>query len=154
VPLAVTISAPSHARLGGLLVYSIAYANRGTNTIAGARIIETVPELARFDADASTPGWSCAPGSGAGTRCVFELPPLAPGAAGEVRFAGLVIAAGRTVRDQVMIEIPGAATQVMYAEIPFAVGAPAAGAPACAIAVLLMVLIARRRFPRPMPPRD
>ena len=72
------------------LVYTLSYSNTGTIDLTDVTITETVPENTTFDADGSTPGWSCADGSEAGTTCELSIGDLATGASGSVEF-GLIV---------------------------------------------------------------
>ena len=75
------------AQPGGTVVYQLDYSNTGNRNAAGVVITETVPANSTFVAAGSTPGWSCAHGSPAGTVCTFALGSLAVGASGSVQFA-------------------------------------------------------------------
>ena len=58
---------------GDVLVYTLSYQNIGNQGATGVVITETVPANVTFNAGASTPGWSCADGSAAGTPCTFSV---------------------------------------------------------------------------------
>lgn len=76
------------AAAGGLVVYTLSYANVGNQTATGVVITETVPNGVSFAAGASTAGWSCSDAAPAGSVCSFSLGTVAAGAApGSVSFA-------------------------------------------------------------------
>ena len=56
-------------------------------------LTDTVPGLATFLPASSSPGWSCAPGNGAGSTCTLALGSLAPGASAVRTFAVQLAAA-------------------------------------------------------------
>jgi uncharacterized repeat protein (TIGR01451 family) len=64
---------------GGTVVYTLSYTNTGNVGATGVTLTETVPANSRFNAAASTAGWSCADGSPAGTTCVLNAGALAGG---------------------------------------------------------------------------
>ena len=72
---------------GGVVTYTLSYANSGTLDASGVIITDTVPANTTFNAAASSPGWSCADGSPAGTSCTFSIGSLASGANDAVTFA-------------------------------------------------------------------
>ena len=72
---------------GGVVVYTLDYANNGNVGATGVTITETVPDSTSFDAAGSTPGWSCVDGDLAGTVCTFTVGAVAAGATGSVDFA-------------------------------------------------------------------
>ncbi len=72
---------------GGIIPYTLDYANVGVSDATGVVISETVPEHATFNAAASTAGWSCPSGGGPGMPCTFLIGDLAVGANGSVVFA-------------------------------------------------------------------
>ena len=77
---------------GGTVAYSLSFANAGNQGATGVALVETVPALTTFNAGASSPGWSCADGSPAGTPCTLAVGSLAGGgAAGSATFAVTVI---------------------------------------------------------------
>lgn len=81
-----------------VIEYLIEYGNVGTQDATGVVITETVPANTVFVAADSSPGWSCASGSGPGTSCEISIGnvSLTPGS---VVFAVLVdnpLAAGVT----------------------------------------------------------
>lgn len=65
----------------------LTYANIGNATATGVQLREVVPANTRFEAAASTAGWSCANASPAGTLCTLNLGTLNPGASGSAVFA-------------------------------------------------------------------
>jgi uncharacterized repeat protein (TIGR01451 family)/fimbrial isopeptide formation D2 family protein len=75
---------------GGSIAYSLLYANTGSLAASGVTLTETVPANTAFDAVASSPGWSCLPGPGAGSTCTLELGTLAAGASGNASFVVVV----------------------------------------------------------------
>ncbi len=72
---------------GDTVPYTLAYTNAGNSVASGVVITETVPANTTFNAGASTPGWSCADGSPAGTTCTLALGALDPADSGSVVFA-------------------------------------------------------------------
>ncbi len=58
---------------GDRLTYTLAYTNTGDQGASGVQITETVPMHTRFNAAGSTPGWTCADQSSAGTACRFVV---------------------------------------------------------------------------------
>ncbi len=66
---------------GGVVVYALSFRNVGNQNATGVVISETVPLHARFNAAASSPGWSCADAAPAGTACTLAVGALAAGAA-------------------------------------------------------------------------
>jgi uncharacterized repeat protein (TIGR01451 family) len=72
------------------LVYTLNYGNTGDLDLSDVVITETVPENTTFDAAGSSPGWSCADGSEAGTVCELSIGDLAIGESGSVAF-GLMV---------------------------------------------------------------
>lgn len=85
--LTVSKTGPASARPGDTIAYQIIYANTGTQEATGVELRETVPEHTTFVAGASTPGWSCADGSPAGTPCTLSRSSVAAGASATVAFA-------------------------------------------------------------------
>jgi uncharacterized repeat protein (TIGR01451 family) len=81
--LALTKSAGSAAvEPGDALVYTLGYANLGTQEATGVVITETVPAHTIFDPAASHPGWSCA-----GATCTYLVGTLPAGTARNIIFA-------------------------------------------------------------------
>ena len=76
---------------GDSIVYSLAYANVGSNSVPNVVMTETVPMQTIFDSSRSTTGWSCADGSVAGTACAFAVGDLPPASTGTVTFGVLVV---------------------------------------------------------------
>ena len=74
-------------RPGEVLVYTLSYANEGTQTATGVALREVVPEHGVFVPGASDPEWSCAGGGVAGSVCTRLVGNLAPGDNGSVAFA-------------------------------------------------------------------
>ena len=58
---------------GQSVVYTLQVTNVGNQGAANVLVSETVPADTTFNAGSSTPGWSCANGSPAGTPCTFAL---------------------------------------------------------------------------------
>jgi uncharacterized repeat protein (TIGR01451 family) len=58
---------------GSTTVYTLGVANLGDQAAAMVVVSETVPVDTTFNAGLSSPGWSCADGSPAGTPCTFSL---------------------------------------------------------------------------------
>ena len=71
---------------GGTVVYAIDYGNLGPDRAPGVEILDLVPENTRFDAAASSPGWSCEAGGVGGDVCTLALGELAAGAIGSASF--------------------------------------------------------------------
>lgn len=69
------------------VVYTLTYENAGTQDVSGVEIRETVPLNTRFNAAASTPGWSCAANAPAGSACTFTVGALPAGDSSSVLFA-------------------------------------------------------------------
>ncbi len=72
--------------LGGLVRYTLAYANLGNQGATGAELHETVPESSTFESASSTAGWTCSVPVAGGT-CTLLLGTLDAGATGAVFFA-------------------------------------------------------------------
>ncbi|MFN8499639.1 MAG: isopeptide-forming domain-containing fimbrial protein [Anaerolineae bacterium] len=73
---------------GGGIVYTITYANVGNQGATNVTLTEVVvPDNTTFDAGNSTPTWSCADGSPAGTVCTYTIGSLPAGTSGSVKFA-------------------------------------------------------------------
>ena len=72
---------------GGVVAYTLSYANTGTGAAAGIVITETVPANTTFNAATSTPGWSCVPNNNAGSACTLNVGALASSANGSATFA-------------------------------------------------------------------
>lgn len=80
-------TSPSLIQSGVVVTYSLVYSNVGPGIAVGVILTETVSAHATYALQASTPGWSCADGAAAGTKCIFALGNILPGQHGEVRFA-------------------------------------------------------------------
>ncbi|MEM8993380.1 MAG: GEVED domain-containing protein [Acidobacteriota bacterium] len=89
VDLQLTKGAPAGPLLpGDPIVYTLDAVNAGSRDAVGVTLLEEVPAHTTFDAGSSTPGWSCADGSVAGTACSFDLGTLASsGGADQALFA-------------------------------------------------------------------
>ncbi|NKI35097.1 DUF11 domain-containing protein [Wenzhouxiangella sp. XN79A] len=72
---------------GGIVVYTLSYANVGNQTATNVVISDTVPFGTSFSPTGSSPGWTCAPDGSAGSVCSLTLASLAAGAAGSFDFA-------------------------------------------------------------------
>ena len=101
------VSTEAELILPGLVVtYSLTYSNVGTAIAVGVIMTETVSPYTTFVAQASTPGWSCANGAIAGTKCTLALGNVAPGQRGEVHFAvklALDVGSGVTIPNVALI---------------------------------------------------
>ena len=81
---------------GGTVAYSLTFANNGNQGATGVTISETVPTHATFNAGDSSPGWSCADGSPAGTPCTLVVGGVAGGGGGgAATFAVAVVPGGK-----------------------------------------------------------
>ena len=76
---------------GGLIVYTLNYANTGNQDATGVVLRETVPTYTTFDVAGGTAGWSCVPDANAGSNCSFSLGSVLAGASGTLSFAVRVI---------------------------------------------------------------
>jgi large repetitive protein len=76
---------------GDFVTYSLDYTNVGNQDATGVVITETVPLYTTFNASGSTPGWSCADGSPAGTICTFTIGNVAVGELNNVLFATTIV---------------------------------------------------------------
>ena len=72
---------------GGVIPYTLTYANAGVQAATGVVITETVPANTTFTPAASTAGWICAPDVNAGSTCTIAIGDVAAGANGSVIFA-------------------------------------------------------------------
>lgn len=73
---------------GDVVAFDLDYSNGGDQGALGVTLSETVPDGTTFDAAGSTPGWTCADGSPAGTLCDLLIGPLdGGGASGSALFA-------------------------------------------------------------------
>ncbi|MBX3013365.1 MAG: DUF11 domain-containing protein [Caldilineaceae bacterium] len=113
-----TISKPAEQiQPGSVLTYTLTYRNQGTGVAVGAVITESVSAYTTFMAQASTPGWSCSDGAGAGTYCTFALAPLSPGASGTVIFAvriHAIVPAGTAIVNTAVIGGDGSQVEGNY----------------------------------------
>lgn len=75
------------ATAGGLITWSLGYANVGTQDATGVVITDTVPDNTSFAAAASSIGWACVPNTAAGASCSLSIGDLAAGDSGSVNFA-------------------------------------------------------------------
>jgi uncharacterized repeat protein (TIGR01451 family) len=66
---------------GSTLVYALTVTNSGNQAAANLRLTETVPANTTFAPASSATGWTCSPGTSAGSSCTFSLPTLAGGGA-------------------------------------------------------------------------
>lgn len=82
-----TLDSGSDPTPGGVLVWRISYANVGNEGAADVVLHDEVPEHTTFSPPASSPGWACTPGPGAGGQCTLLLGTVPAGASGEVLFA-------------------------------------------------------------------
>src|SRR5215210_5784648 len=80
-----TLSSGSGAP-GSVSVYTLTVRNAGVAPAAAVEISETIPPYTRFDAAASTSGWSCVPSGNPGSTCTFSVGSLAPGASRSATF--------------------------------------------------------------------
>ena len=69
------------------ITYTLSYANNGNQDATGVVLSDTVPAGTTFNAGASTAGWVCVPGTGAGSVCTLPIGALAAGASGSAIFA-------------------------------------------------------------------
>jgi uncharacterized repeat protein (TIGR01451 family) len=72
---------------GSLITYTLEYENSGEQAASGVLIMETVPDNTVYQASSSTPGWSCADESIAGTPCLFDLGGLPASTDGTLEFS-------------------------------------------------------------------
>ena len=72
---------------GGVISYTLSYANVGNQGATGVLISETVPANVSFNAGASTAGWACVPSAAAGSTCTLGIGALAAGGSGSAVFA-------------------------------------------------------------------
>jgi len=82
---------------GGVITYSIAYGNTGTQDATGVEITETVPDNTTYT---GTNGWVCSPDDSAGSTCTYTVGDLAVGDSGSIGFEVTVadaVAAGVTL---------------------------------------------------------
>lgn len=74
---------------GDRITYRIVYGNAGNQNATGVVLTDTVPANTVFDASASSAGWSCPSGSGAGAVCNLAVGDV-PVGSGEALFAVIV----------------------------------------------------------------
>ncbi|MGV6852310.1 MAG: hypothetical protein ACWA5R_09075 [bacterium] len=87
---------------GGVVVYTLSYANVGNQDATGVVITDTVPADSSFNAANSDPGWSCADNDPASTVCTLNVVGgLAVGASGSVAFAVNVVNPAPAGLDQI-----------------------------------------------------
>ncbi|MBP7227930.1 MAG: DUF11 domain-containing protein, partial [Longilinea sp.] len=91
---------------GGVVAYTLTYANVGNQDATGVVITDVVPVNTTFDLAGSTAGWSCADNAPAGTTCTINIGTVAAGAGGSVTFAL-----------QVDNPLPAGVTQVLNAAV-------------------------------------
>ena len=72
---------------GGVVVYTLTYANVGTYQATGVVIHDTVPQYTTFEPGSSTNGWVCEPDNNQGSDCHLDIGTVAAGAGGSVLFA-------------------------------------------------------------------
>jgi uncharacterized repeat protein (TIGR01451 family) len=72
---------------GGVIAYTLSFANNGNQAAVGAVLTDTVPVGTTFNAGASTAGWVCVPGTGAGSVCTLAIGAVGAGASGSAIFA-------------------------------------------------------------------
>lgn len=71
---------------GSVNVYTLTVRNAGVAPAAAVEISETIPPFTRFDAAASSPGWTCSPSGNPGSTCTLAVGSLAPGASQSATF--------------------------------------------------------------------
>jgi uncharacterized repeat protein (TIGR01451 family) len=80
------------AERGGVIPYTLNYANTGVALATGVVITEEVPLYTTFNQAASAPTvWSCPDGSPAGTICTTQVATVTGGSSGSVNFAVTVL---------------------------------------------------------------
>jgi large repetitive protein len=72
---------------GSTLVFRLRLRNTGTRPAGSPSLSETIPENTTFSAASSSPGWTCAPTTAAGSTCTLTLPSLSPSDQAERLFA-------------------------------------------------------------------
>jgi len=82
--------ASGSATPGSTLTWDLTLRNTGNREAAAPVLRETVPANTVFSAAGSSPGWSCTPGSAAGSTCTLTLSALAAGAQVSRSFAATV----------------------------------------------------------------
>jgi len=76
---------------GGLIAYTLSYANNGNQTATGVTLTDTVPANTIFNSGGSTAGWVCIPDASAGSVCSLDIGTLAVGGTGSATFAVVVL---------------------------------------------------------------
>ena len=72
---------------GNTVLYTLNYANIGTQDATGVQITDTVPVYTTLNSGASTAGWACTPDNSAGSQCAINIGSLIVGGSGSVIFA-------------------------------------------------------------------
>lgn len=72
---------------GGIVTYTLTYANAGSADATGVVVTETVPNNSTFTAGSSTGVWSCPDGSAAGTTCTQTIGSVTVGSGATTVFA-------------------------------------------------------------------
>lgn len=141
-------TATSKVAPGATLVYSLSYGNAGDLTATGVVITETVPNHTRFNAAASTPGWSCPNGSVPGTVCTLSVPDVAPGANQTALFAVTVDKSpgAGVIRNLALVAGIGATPGEGYATTIVSTPIPAPSLNPLGIAAVLLLLAGIARF--------
>ncbi len=76
-----------HTEVGGVVIYTLDYANVGNQDAIGVTITDTVPAHTTFNIGSSTAGWSCAPNLNAGSLCTYPIGDFDVGDTGSIDFA-------------------------------------------------------------------
>jgi uncharacterized repeat protein (TIGR01451 family) len=93
VDLSITVSdGGASVAPGGIVVYTLTYANTGSIGATGVAITETVPADATFNAGASTAGWSCLPNGNAGATCKLAVGAVTAGGGSHTAAFGVTAA--------------------------------------------------------------
>lgn len=97
---------------GGVIVYTLAYENKGPQGATGVVIRESVPAHTTFRPDLSSAGWSWTPPGAAGSACAYPVGSLNALQTGQVTFAvqvnGGIPGNISQIYNQTMIEDDGA----------------------------------------------
>lgn len=72
---------------GGVVAYTLAFANVGNQDATGVVITETVPLNSIFNSGSSTAGWTCVPDASSGSSCTLAIGNVAAGDNGNALFA-------------------------------------------------------------------
>ena len=91
---------------GEILTWRIEYANVGELAAQGVVLAETVPDSTTFN-ESMAGEWVCEADGGSGSRCLFEIGELPPGAAGTVAFSVTVDDPSEAVEIVNTVEISG-----------------------------------------------